>query len=342
MKLLQLLAKELKEWPEDGGPVAAVVQDPDRTAYVRPHDDADEFAFRQNEWIGVWHNSATARPLSGLATDHATAIVTRADWEAEKARIAGKVDGGWRRHKGVKQPVADGVKVEIRTRGGDFEVCSADGFAWGANGAGQIMAYRIHKPAEQPAPVSEEVIVEDKSGNLSGLTVPHHMLFGYASKEEMREATGCESLQEAVQMIAKDAGTFLPGALESVSGPLEWRNRIRYLDTQRAELEATYQRQIGEIDGERASLVGKLAQEGLALVEVAVQAVEDMSDPVNWRKGDLITFVEEAKDRCFTTGKQYVFEDLDGYGSAGVLADDEGDENGWAVEYFKWHSRPGK
>jgi len=301
MKLVELLARELREWPEDGVPVVAVVQDPDMMAYVRPHDDADEFAFRQNEWIGVWHNLATALPLPDLATDHATAIVTRADWEAEKARIAGKVDGGWKRHKGVKQPVADGVKVEIRTRGGDFEVCSADGFAWGANGAGQIMAYRIHNPAEQPA--IEPAVVE----NVQAFNAHAELLYDPVAQ-----------------------------------GPLQWRDRIYELDTQRAELEATYQRQIGEIDGERGELVAQLKSEGLALVEVTVQPVEDMSDPVNWRKGDLITFVEEDKDSCFTTGKQYVFEDLDGYGSAGVLADDEGDENGWAVEYFKWHSRPGK
>ena len=57
-------------------------------------------------------------------------------------------------------------------------------------------------------------------------------------------------------------------------GPLQWRDRIYELDTQRAELEATYQRQIGEIDGERGDLVERLASEGLALVEVVQLAVQ--------------------------------------------------------------------
>jgi len=348
MKLLQLLAKELREWPEadcEQGPIESMSQAGDMQV---SHYSGVRQVWREDvhDWSGHDYVPCSRFTLPELATDHATAIVTRADWEAEKARIAGKVDGGWKRNRGRsdKCPVPRDQPVKVKCRDGAVFIRNMpDRFDWKHQGTdSDIMRWKLHKPAEQPAPVSEEAIIEDKTGNLASLTVPHHMLFGYASKEAMREATGCESLQEVVQMIAKGAGTVLPGALESVSCPLEWRNRIYELDTQRAELEATYQRQVGEIDWKRGELVGKLASEGLALVEVAVQPVEDMSDPVNWRKGDLITFVEEAKDRCFTTGKQYVFEDLDGYGSAAVLADDEGDENGWAVEYFKWHSRPGK
>lgn len=226
MKLVQLLAKELKEWPEHGGPVVAVVQDPDRMAYVRAHGDYDEFAFSQGEWIGVWHNQETARPLSQLATDHATAIVTRADWEAEKARIAGKVDGGWKRHRGGKCPVEAGVLVDIRCRDGKVlegvqcgkSYTRTSSMFWEHSGDGaEVMAWRMHKPAEQPAPKP------------------------------------CEDPAPAVLVNPPD-------------GPLEWRDRIRALDTQRAELEATYQRQIGEIYGEREGLVGKLAQEGFSLI----------------------------------------------------------------------------
>jgi len=300
MKLVELLAKELKEWPEDGGPVAAVVQDPDRTACVRPHDDADEFAFRQNEWIGVWHNSATARTLSDLATDHATAIVTRAQWEAEKARIAGKVDGGWIRHKGVNQPVADWVKVEIRTRGGDFEVCSADGFAWGANGAEQIMAYRIHNPVEQPA--IEPAVVE----NVQAFNAQAELLYDPVAQ-----------------------------------GPLQWRDRIYELDTNRAELEATYQRQVGEIAKERGELVERLAGEGLALVEV-VQPVEDMSDWRNWKVGDLVEVVSCLRGHEFNIGEVVRMKCLPDDDGGRITCEFEDGSDWWILdeEECKWHSRP--
>ena len=56
---------------------------------------------------------------------------------------------GWIRHNSKQQPVDDHVEVEIRTRGGDYEICEASGFAWNATGEDQIMAYRLHKPAEQ-------------------------------------------------------------------------------------------------------------------------------------------------------------------------------------------------
>ena len=56
---------------------------------------------------------------------------------------------GWIRHSSKQQPVDDHVEVEIRTRGGDYEVCKASGFTWDATAENQIMAYRLHKPAEQ-------------------------------------------------------------------------------------------------------------------------------------------------------------------------------------------------
>ena len=56
---------------------------------------------------------------------------------------------GWIRHNSKQQPVDDHVEVEILTRGGGYEICEASGFAWNATGEDQIMAYRLHKPAEQ-------------------------------------------------------------------------------------------------------------------------------------------------------------------------------------------------
>ena len=56
---------------------------------------------------------------------------------------------GWIRHNSKQQPVDDHVEVEILTRGGGYEIFEASGFAWNAIGEDQIMAYRLHNPAEQ-------------------------------------------------------------------------------------------------------------------------------------------------------------------------------------------------
>ena len=148
------------------------------------------------------------------------------------------------------------------------------------------MAYRIHKPAEPVAPVSEPEV----AGKFDALAI---------------------------------------------------RDRIRELDTLGAEVEELYQRQISEITQERESLVQRLAGEGLALVEVVAQPVEDMSDYRKWRKGDFLTIVGSDSDSDFTWGNQYKFLRINEWDEI-VVIDDAGDENGYGVNsgMFKWHSRP--
>lgn len=89
MKLLQLLARELKEWPSVA---KCMAQNSDASAVMLKSLDV---VYRNEIWVGADGFSIVGfRNLSELATDHATAIVTRSQWEAEKARIAGEVDGG--------------------------------------------------------------------------------------------------------------------------------------------------------------------------------------------------------------------------------------------------------
>jgi hypothetical protein len=84
MKLVELLAKELVEWPDgcktitqdDDGDVGSYrIHDP-VTASARPSDAV---------WTAKGHIENLPR-LSDIATDHATAIVTREMWEAERSR----------------------------------------------------------------------------------------------------------------------------------------------------------------------------------------------------------------------------------------------------------------
>lgn len=68
--------------------------------------------------------------------------------------------------------------------------------------------------------------------------------------------------------------------------------------------------------------------------------VEDMSNPSNWKPGDLIECLKSCSGE-FTGGELYTYSGKSEYGSCGVVKDDKGSNtNGWLYENFKWHSRP--
>lgn len=301
MKLVEILARELEKWPV-GAHVAVQDSDIDETIWYLPPKHQELTNSGGNWACESWFDILISEP-SQLATDHATAIVTRADWEAERAKLkAPRANAdGWVRHRGGKCPVDGEIKVETRQRGGQKVVDQARDFWWEHRGNnGDIMAYRIHKPAEQP---------------------------------QIKLVSGAEIICSPGEPLV---------SMEQADTMLAIRDRIRELDTQRAEVESTYQRQISEITQERESLVQKLAGEGLALVEVVVQPVEDMSDHRKWREGDLLTLVAgHISDTDFTSGNQYKFLRVDEWDEI-VVIDDAGDENGYGVNsgMFKWHSRP--
>lgn len=61
---------------------------------------------------------------------------------------------GWIRHRGGKCPVEAGVMVDVRNRSGDIYTgrvdCDSVSWHWSHDQhGGDIMAYRLHKPAEQ-------------------------------------------------------------------------------------------------------------------------------------------------------------------------------------------------
>ena len=287
MKLVEILATDLKVWP----PRVKIITQSQIDSEIYSVNDLEETDPLKPKRIRLskMHSEGYAYPK-----------VTKKQWEAERAKLkAPKANGdGWVRHRGGKCPVDDCVHIEYRMRNGQTLSSQAGRLLNWKHGkwASDIMAYKIHKPAEQTAPV----------------TLPE----GY--------------------------GKVITATLESTSGPIEWRDRIHELDTQRAEVESVHQRQISEITQERESLVQKLAGEGLALVEVVVRPVEDMSDHRKWREGDLLTLVGgHVSDEDFTSGSQYKFLRVDEWNEI-VVIDDVGDENGYGVNsgMFKWHSRP--
>jgi len=250
----------------------------------------------------------------------------------ERAKLKAPKDNGdgWIRHRGGKCPVEARCGVEVRYRDGEkLVLAEAIDNRWDHQGyTGDIMAYRIHKPAEQPCPVKA------KAAERLAKFDPAK----YVSLKEME--------QPQIKLESGAEISYSPGeplvSMEPADTMLAIRDRIRELDTQRAEVEATYQRQISEITQERESLVQKLAGEGLALVEGVVGPAEDMIDWRNWREGDLLTLVGgHISHEDFTSGNQYEFLRVDEWDEI-VVIDDAGDENGYGVNSrrFKWHSRP--
>lgn len=192
---------------------------------------------------------------------------------------------GWIRHRGGKCPVEIGDIIDVRHRSGEVISCvemEGSGWYWDHHGSSfDIMAYRLHKPAEQ---------VDDNA--------------------DLKAAA-----YDAIQ-------------------PIQWRDRI-------TEIDATTQ----ALTTERENLVQKLASEGFALIgrindllTDAAQKHEDMSDPKNWRNGDIVECIVDHED-YFTAGYRYVVDYME-CDWVNIHADDEGDENAIRPHKVKFHSRP--
>lgn len=66
---------------------------------------------------------------------------------------------GWIRHRGGKCPVDGGAFIDVRYRGGHIDSnINMEQFRWNHDGGSvDILAYRLHKPAEQVEPFIEAV-----------------------------------------------------------------------------------------------------------------------------------------------------------------------------------------
>lgn len=141
MKLVEILAKELSEWPDDMW--SAIGQAKDGDLHAEP------FSGRHLK-LGI-----------SVAEDHMQAIVSRNEWQAERDRQKG---GEWKRHRGGKQPVANEVLVEFKFRSGVTGACYASDLLWDHQKQDDdVMQYRIISQ-----PQAEEVEVKDTTiGTLS-------------------------------------------------------------------------------------------------------------------------------------------------------------------------------
>lgn len=303
MKLVELLAREMSEWPEKAS--HAVQHEDGDVGFTydgKPGRDKDHSDWSINALTAsekaYWLIGA-ATSASKTASDHATAIVTRADWEKEKMKQEApkKNAEGWIRHRGGKCPVEDGVKVDYRMRDGEIDCFGRDAgrLQWNHEpDDGDIMAYRLHIPAEQ--------------------------------------AEACSKPELQIRLPDGYGEIYSAQAVEH--GPIQWRDRIMTIDFD-----------IHSLTAERAELVQKLASDGFALIwrindllTDAAQKHEDMSDPKNWRNGDIVECIVDHEG-YFTAGSRYVVDYME-CDWVNIHADDDGDENAIRPHKVKFHSRP--
>lgn len=96
MKLVEILARDLGEWQ---GTSAFITQD--ASGHIFAWDNAP--SFDEGEWMAQSWTRVECKAL--LATDHATAIVTREMWEAERERLEDEQDAATVRERRGQETV---------------------------------------------------------------------------------------------------------------------------------------------------------------------------------------------------------------------------------------------
>lgn len=284
MKLVQLMAKELKEWPEG---VDVYAQDANGNIYPWvgiPSRDEDEWLcegakIHQGK---SWFSGEEKKPCD----DHMTANVTKSQWQAEREKMN---KPKWIRHRGGKCPVPRGTKVETRHRDGNtysphFHTQNsrsevATNVVWRHQGNElDIMAYRIIEETK------DQEIEEVKGTNLGTIT--------YKLEIDATEAT-----QRIDSLVAKWG---------QIVSPLKWRDAIIHCQAIIEDCEREIHRNVNLLDAE-----------GLMMQKDSKKAMQhyapdvDMSDWRNWQAGDVIEIVANEGGHKFENGEEVIVVSLD-------------------------------
>lgn len=216
MKLVQLLAKELKEWPENS------------TWCSQDYDKEIRFEMVDGDFFA----SELADGHGGVGDGER---VTKSQWQAEREKMN---KPKWIRHRGGKCPVAGGTEVETRHRDGKtysphfHTKNSRSGVAmnavWEHKGdALDIMAYRIIEETK------DQEIEEVKDTNLGTIT--------YKLEIDATEAT-----QRIDRLVAKWG---------QIVSPLKWRDEIIEIEAYEEEFRREREKLIRKLESEGFKLI---------------------------------------------------------------------------------------
>ena len=260
MKLVQLLAKELKEWPVKEG------------EYNKETDHCVQSDRTSQVFFCGSHGDIF---LSERADETAGVRVTLSEWQAEREKMN---KPKWIRHRGGKCPVADGVDVTYRLRGGYVGTVQSECLMWDhQKDESDLMAYYVEETKYQE-------IKEVKDSNIGTLT--------YKLEIDATEAT-----QQIDSLVAKW------GQIES---PLKWRDAIIHCQAIIEDCEREIERNVNLLDAE-----------GLMMQKDSKKAMQhyapdvDMSDWRNWQAGDVIEIVANEGAHEFENGEEVIVVFLD-------------------------------
>lgn len=311
MKLVELLAKVVGEWPK-GAEYA--VQDGDRRQTIKYGKTKGNLGIKaEGHSLDVWQNRSWGFTSNHdfdhdeLASDFLTAIVTKAQWQAERDRQKG---GEWKRHRaGRNQPVNAGVRVEVKLRCGDVQQGNAHEFIWlhsECDVAANIMQYRvISQPQAEDVP-----------------------MIAPGDTREYKGPFPCTPAGEPVTELEFDIqfqhGVHMEAKTDQIDGPIKWRDTVNELDAY-----------IEGFTREREALINRLALEGFSLLP-AMTAVMGVADELptfrDWMVGDIVEVIstENFAGVGLRVGDQMPIVDTDSRdGTVKVVSGSWGDEDNY-------------
>lgn len=132
---------------------------------------------------------------------------------------------GWIRHRGGKCPVEAGVMVDVRNRSGDIYTgrvdCDSVSWHWSHDQhGGDIMAYRLHKPAEQVEACSKPDPRDSAKRDSDYVCWMRDRITEIDIEVQARTVERAE----LVQKLASEGFALIGRVVEPVEDMSDWRN----------------------------------------------------------------------------------------------------------------------
>ena len=272
MKLVELLAKELSEWPDNA---KWMTQDPGDSCVTVWHRAKPKF--RSGEWtLGrpLDDREDYSYALNNLdeASDYKTSVVGLSLWQAERDRQNGSE---WKRHRGNgKQPKELGdFPFEVKHRDGNIWPVKGIGescWRWTHDGSNDdIMAFRV---------ISQPQAEEPMKAKFDGVKL-----------EFSRDGVNFSEIGTARIDNICDLGPAEPQWQQS-TGPLAWRDTIIHCQAIIEDCEREIERNVQLLDSE--GLFMQLEpKKGMQAYDVPAV---DMGDWRNWEVGDIVSIKDDV------------------------------------------------